>query len=157
MYIYIYKCIYVCIRFIRANKFIFEYIVLRYFIWLYQIDGGLESVKADIFYELIFRQLSALLLVLTIMMPRQSRRSLMIIYLYCADICNSVSKREWLLPAKISRLLSFEASVLFHNNKKKKEKEKRKWEIKFFCSHNFILQSTKVIFCASLSLALKVY
>jgi len=47
----------------------FGYTVLRYFIWLYQIEG-LESVKDDIFYELIFRQLSVLLVILTITMPR---------------------------------------------------------------------------------------
>lgn len=122
----------------------FEYIVLRYFIWLYQIEEGLENMKDDIFYELIYRQLSALLAILTIMMPRESRRSLMIIYLYCAGICKNISRREWLLPAKISRLLSFEGSVLFHQKKKKKEKKWEKysvniWEIKFSFFFFFVL------------------
>ena len=54
-------------------------------IWLYRMKG-LESVKDDASYELIFRQLSILLVTLMIMLPRLSYRYLMIIYLYWKDI-----------------------------------------------------------------------
>jgi len=70
--------------------YVWIYIVLRYFIWVYQIKRIRTYVKDDIFSELIFRHLSVLLVILTITMPRQSRRFLMIIYLYCADIWDRV-------------------------------------------------------------------
>jgi len=49
----------------------------------------------------------------------------MIIYLYYVDIYESVSSRDWLLLAKISRVLSFGASVLLRKKKWKKNKARQ--------------------------------
>ncbi len=119
--------------------FEYIYIVLRYFIWVYQIKRIRTYMKDDIFSELIFRHLSVLLVTLTITMSRQSRRFLMIIYLYCADIWDRVYVCVY-VESRVTSARKDYSFVIFQSEcsvsqKRKEQKEK----IEFFCTHYFII------------------
>jgi hypothetical protein len=103
---------------------ILEYSGLRYFICLYRIEG-LEYVKDDIFYELIFKQLSVLLVILAITMPRQSCRFLMIFFIWVV--------RTFVLACRIATdfypqrsVVCYISGQVFCCAKKRKKKSKRR-------------------------------